>query len=532
MRPFSILLATLLAASAAFALLLPYTPAVELPKVADPYVPALNRTMPYDTILLKTWEGVKKRNIDAYTTGMVHRPKSEVPGDAVSEGISYGMFLALYSNDQEYFNSVWDAGERHMWATARNHYNWRTNSTGATIGTGPASDADQDIALLLIFADELVKNGIWEPFTSTRGATYEGRARSLLQVIRTTMLEQHFLLPGTWGQSSSQIGSTKNPGYFAPAFYRVFGEFEPNHKATWDRVIDSSYALINRSPGAARGLIPDWIRRNGTSTGGAGYNAYRAGDALYRDAIRVYWRLGTDYLWYGEPRAKEFLDKAIAFLEGLGGPAAANFFEMNGNLLPENDIERIADRTIVRSRREHSHLTVGMWAAAAIGTGNVELAEKYSERLISFYEGGDYWGNAIDPTPGGGRTINISGVPTLVPEDTLRNETYFDQFLAWFGASMLAGVQRNIWEDLKDGIPTPTLHATTNKPRIHITNKSIALENLPPNAKVEVYNLNGKRIYSATPHSPLPTPLSIQIQTKGIYIVHVQGFAPQRIAIH
>jgi len=30
---------------------------------------------------------------------------------------------------------------------------------------------------------------------------------------------------------------------------------------------------------------------------------------------------------------------------------------------------------------------------------------------------------------------------------------YFDQFLAWFGASMLGGVFTNVWEDLKDGIP-------------------------------------------------------------------------------
>ncbi|MDR3001667.1 MAG: hypothetical protein LBU89_10430 [Fibromonadaceae bacterium] len=443
-----------------FAQLLPYTPAVELPKVPDPYVSKLGRTMPYDTILLKTWEGIKKRNIDAYSTGAVHRPKSETPHDAVSEGISYGMFLALYCNDQEYFNSVWDAGERYMWVASSNipnaginHYDWRINQTGGKTGTGPASDADQDIALLLIFADQLVRVGIWEPFTSMRGASYEQRARIILNSIRTTMLESHFLLPGRWGQTSSLNGSTINPGYFAPAFYRIFGEFEPDHKATWDRVIDSSYVLINRSLGAERGLIPDWTRRNGTSTGGAGYNAYRGGDALYRDAIRVYWRLGIDYLWYGEPRAKVFLDNAMSFIESKGGPQAINFFEMNGDLLPENNVENLAGGTITRSRREHSHLTAGMWAAAAIGTGDVELAKKYSERLISFYEGEDYWGNAEDPTPEGGRMITINGAPTLVPEDTLRNETYFDQFLAWFGASMLGGVQRNIWEDLKDGIP-------------------------------------------------------------------------------
>ncbi|MCL2688531.1 MAG: glycosyl hydrolase family 8 [Chitinispirillia bacterium] len=469
---------------------------------------------PYDTILQKTWEGVKKRNINAFplSNGLVHRPKSETPGDAVSEGVSYGMLLALYMNDQEYFNKVWEAGDRHMGVSGSGggyYYDWRVNANTAgtaitRTGTGAASDADQDIALLLIFANELVKVGIWEPYSrpvtgSGTPVTYESRARSILQVIRTVrtssgmsrvqgMIDENYgyLLPGFWGESTrnNPASGTVNPGYFAPAFYRVFAEFEPAHAAVWNTLIDTSYAHIRRSPGYARGLLPDWTRVNGTSTGGAGYNAYFRGDAMYRDAIRVYWRLATDYLWYQEPRAKAFLDNAMAFIEdtlrnrggsrgGIYGPDAVNFFTMNGDFLPEDDIERLAGGTITRSRREHSHLTAGMWAAAAIGTGNMELAEKYSDKLLEFYtRGEDFWGNAADPA--GGRHIaagsmvnpnfrsNLPVSPTNpiqvpfevnanVPEDTLTNEMYFDQFLAWFGASMISGVFTNVWADLKDG---------------------------------------------------------------------------------
>jgi endo-1,4-beta-D-glucanase Y len=434
--------------------------------VADPFVSAIGQVVPWDTVLVRTWEGVKDRNVRPFAGKMVHRPKSEFPGDAVSEGISYGMFLALYMNDQEYFNSIWNAGEQHMWSGFGGFYNWHRNEQGgpgeSAHPNGPASDADQDIALLLIFAHALVREGIWQPFTSMRGATYEQRARSILQTVRTTMIDRNgFLRPGQWGGADDR--DIINPGYFAPAFYRIFAEFEPAHASTWLALVNRSYDLIERSPGYSRGLLPDWCTSTGGTTGGAGYNAYRAGDAMYRDAIRVYWRLAKDYLWYGEPRAKVFLDNAVAFIEdtlrvrgGIFGPEAANFFEMNGDLLPPNDIERLAGGTIPRSRREHSHLTAGMWASAAIGTGNVGLSERYSERLISFYEGSYYWGNAVDPTPEGGRMITIDGVPTLVPEDTLRNETYFDQFLAWFGAALLAGATVNVWEDLKDGIPDGT----------------------------------------------------------------------------
>ncbi|MDR0331518.1 MAG: hypothetical protein LBH93_07420, partial [Chitinispirillales bacterium] len=306
--------AVLIAAASAFAALLPY--ANPMPKVSTPY----------DSILLKTWDGIKKRNVDAYETGLVHRPKSDNPDDAVSEGVSYGMFLALYCNDQAYFNKIWNAGEKHMWNGGGNFYDWRVNKTGGKIGTGPASDADQDIALLLVFADKLVERGIWTAYTSeATKATYAVRAKSLLNTIRATMVvDGRFLLPGHWGDAPDR----KNPGYFAPAFYRVFAEYDPDNKAAWEALVNGSYELIAKSPGYAKGLIPDWCTLGGATTGGAGYNAYFAGDALYRDAIRVYWRLGIDYLWYKEPRAKAFLDNAMAFLNLLGGPGHANFFDI------------------------------------------------------------------------------------------------------------------------------------------------------------------------------------------------------------
>jgi hypothetical protein len=47
------------------------------------------------------------------------------------------------------------------------------------------------------------------------------------------------------------------------------------------------------------------------------------------------------------------------------------------------------------------------------------------------------------------------------------------------------------------------------------------LENLPSNAKVEVYNLQGNRIYSAYPENPKI--LRIGVQTKGMYIIKLKS---------
>ncbi len=387
---------------------------------------------PYDSILLKTWEGIKKRNVDPYEIKMIHRPYSESPGDAVSEGIGYGMILALYCNDQQYFNLIWDAGESNLYDSEYNRYNWRIHPDNR-VEPGAATDADQDIALCLIFADQLVKKNVWNEHTSPKGATYAKRANDLINNIWNTMVEDgKYLKPGdSWG-GKDQL----NPGYFAPAFYRVFDEFEEQDH-NWKGLIDECYNIIAKSEGYPKGLISDFTNSEGEPVA-AGYNTYAESRHLYKDAIRIYWRLGTDYLWYGEPRAKTFLKNAIDFIET---PEKANFFQIDGNVVPETDSFTLGN-DVPRPRAEHSHLTIGMWACAAIAVGDSGLARAFSDELLKYYEpGADYWGKSTDPNN----------------EDTLHNEMYFDQFLAWFGASMLSGVFTNIWDDMKDPDPFTTL---------------------------------------------------------------------------
>lgn len=383
---------------------------------------------PYDTILLNTWQGIKKRNVDPYEIKMIHRPYSESPGDAVSEGIGYGMILALYCNDQQYFNMIWDAGETYLYDSESKHYNWRIHPD-KRVEPGAATDAEQDIALCLIFADQLVKKNVWTEHTSPKGATYAKRANDLINNIWNSMVEDgKYLKPGnSWGGKD-----LLNPGYFAPAFYRIFDEFEEQDH-NWKTLIDECYNIITKSEGYPRGLIPDFTNHEGIPVA-AGYNTYAESKHLYKDAIRIYWRLGTDYLWYEEPRAKIFLKNAIDFIKS---PENANFFQMDGNVVPESDSFTLGNN-VTRPRAEHSHLTIGMWACAAIAVGDAELAQAFSDELLKFYDpGADYWGKSSDPNN----------------EDTLHNEMYFDQFLAWFGASMLSGIFTNLWDDLKDPDP-------------------------------------------------------------------------------
>jgi len=393
-----------------------------------------------DTSLEHTWQGIKARNIDAYGTGLIHRPKSEMPGDAVSEGSSYGMLLALYSNDQATFNRIWEATEKSMWSEAGQCYNWRVGPDLKLQGTGLATDADQDIALALLFADSLVKKQVWKSYTTTSTkVTYKTRALALVKNLWTAAVEDgKYMAPGGgWGGKEFV-----NPGYFSPASYRIFAQVDPTHD--WASVINQCYASILANPGAAKGLLPDWMVPDGTFfTGSLGYNPFYQGRALYKDAIRVHWRMAMDWLWFGEPRAKRFLDSAMSFIKN---PDNSNFFTMDGALVPAEStftLSGLAGPT--RSRREHSHLTLGMWACAAMASKDPAVRLQWANALLATQDSptSDYWGYATDPTGG--------------VEDTAHNEMYFDQFLAWFGAATLAGRFSNIWADLADPNPSVKL---------------------------------------------------------------------------
>jgi len=74
-----------------------------------------------------------------------------------------------------------------------------------------------------------------------------------------------------------------------------------------------------------------------------------------------------------------------------------------------------------------------------------------------------------------------------------------------------------------DETPIRLPQIATGSLHIQATTNAIILENLPANAKVEVYNLQGKQIYST--YSENSKILKILVQTKGIYIVKVKNKA-------
>lgn len=370
------------------------------------------------TILQETWAAIKEVTIDPYDIKMIHRPHSETPGDIVSEGLGYGLLISLYLDDQTAFDDMLTGAERYMWTGK--WYDWRIDEHGNRVATGAGCDAEQDTALALLGAQRKVDRGLWTPRTNP---VYGERAQDIMD----NMWTQKMISPGFNVAPGAAWGGDDflNVGYCSPASYRVFSQVDRDEgrREQWLRVADQCYNVLRQSPGYALGLVPDWMTPSGEFVAGLGYNTYGDGRYLFKDAIRVFWRIGTDLLWHNEPRAAEFLVNARQF---IGNASRANFYQMNGKLIPEEDVWVFDGGRTQRPRREHDHMTVGMWATAiyALNDSSKEQKQGFESEMLRFYENG-HWG-----LHEGDENIRLE-------------EQYFDLLLAWFGASFM--IQDDFW---------------------------------------------------------------------------------------
>ncbi len=196
------------------------------------------------------------------------------------------------------------------------------------LGTGAATDADEDMAFALIMADKR-----WGG-QGTLSTTYLAAAKTLIGLIwqyEVDASRNHVLTSG-----DQSDGSVINISYFAPAYYRAFGRVA-NTAANWKMVIDTCYTVISATLNAQNGntqngLVPAWSTPAGVPMTPPG-----TGMPLYHqlDSCRTPFRLGQDYCWNAEPRALTYLQKLTGFYSGVGVANMVDGYDLNGTPHPQ-----------------------------------------------------------------------------------------------------------------------------------------------------------------------------------------------------
>jgi endo-1,4-beta-D-glucanase Y len=239
--------------------------------------------------------------------GKVIRPENQ--NDTVSEGIAYGMLIAVNMNDRTLFDSLYGTWKAN--ATAGSLMTWCLGSGGGSVGTacsaqggGSATDADEDAAYALLMAGK-----VW-------GGAYNVAAVTMINDIWINDIDGAATkLPKGGSNYGSPTNDVTNPSYFAPSFYRKFATVDSGHD--WAGVATASLNAVNGAISGSNGLIPAWCNSSCTTPGTNG--GANDGDYQY-DSHRIPMRIGMDYCYNGTAAAQTYTKKTTSFF----GTAAAN----------------------------------------------------------------------------------------------------------------------------------------------------------------------------------------------------------------
>jgi endo-1,4-beta-D-glucanase Y len=154
----------------------------------------------------------------------VRRPDTAdgIANSTVSEGIAYGMLIAVAMNDQPLFDDLWRYSQ--LWLDHHGLMQWEIDPEGTTAcpgdpgsSCGAATDSDQDMASALLLADATWggQGALPESYRS-----YAPRQIDTIFEWEIERFDNYAVKPGdTWGGYAQT-----NPSCFAPAYDRVFGE--------------------------------------------------------------------------------------------------------------------------------------------------------------------------------------------------------------------------------------------------------------------------------------------------------------------
>lgn len=253
-------------------------------------------------------------------------PKLEL-GSTVSEGIAYGMMIAVYMNEQTLFDELWKYSQ--LWLDERGLMHWYINAAGTEVlGSGAASDADEDIAWALVMADRQ-----WGG-SGTLDDTYLNTAK-----VQIDRVWQHEVLDGKLLKAGDSWGGwgDVNVSYFAPSYYRVFAEVSGN--AGWLDTVQTTYDTLANSlrvenGNSENGLVPAWC----TSDGEPNNNVWQDGSApthYQYDSCRTPFRIGLDYCFFAEERARAYVEKTTTFFANIGAANIVDGYNLDGTERPE-----------------------------------------------------------------------------------------------------------------------------------------------------------------------------------------------------
>ena len=320
--------------------------------------------------------------------------------DARTEGMSYGMMIAVQFGEKDIFDRLWRWSKKYMQHQSGNregYFAWSCKTDGTRNAEGAASDGELYFVTALIFASNRWGNNT--------GINYKAEAQHILNCIQpkeytpeprqggfpgfgpttntqhpTPTIQKMYLIdPETKLITFTPDGFGNrytDPSYHIPAFYEVWAKWADDGRADyWRACAQASRAFLHKATHPVTGLNADMCQFDGSEMQmprwpgmpqpKPGEKPRRNGSNNFRyDSWRVPMNITLDYEWSGADAEwqRGYGERIQNFFYSQGVDKFVDQYRPDGSLPEENEILQAGGFRKLR----HSIGLVSTVAAASI----------------------------------------------------------------------------------------------------------------------------------------------------------------------
>jgi oligosaccharide reducing-end xylanase len=262
--------------------------------------------------------------------------KDTYHNDVRSEGMSYGMMIAVQLNKKEEFDRLWKWAKinmQHKEKNRENYFAWQLKTDGTIISPNSAPDGEEWIVMALFFASARWGNG--------KGIyNYKAEAQAILDAMlnKAETSDDDTTISNIFNKKEKQIvfvplGSSDDftdPCYHTPHFYELWARWADKNNQFWYDVAQVSREFLKKAAHPKTGLTPDYAHFNGKPFDPFG----RGTDNFLYDAWRVAMNVAIDYQWFAaDSWAITQSNRLLNFFAGKGIKTHGSMFSLDGKTL-------------------------------------------------------------------------------------------------------------------------------------------------------------------------------------------------------
>lgn len=265
--------------------------------------------------------------------------------DARTEGLSYGMMIAVHLNKKEVFDRIWRWSKKylqHQTGPREGYFAWSIDpQTLKKNSEGSASDGELYYITSLLFAANRWGNNT--------GIHYYNEARRILDAIwKKDGTGNIYNLINTEHKQITFVPEGGNynwtdPSYHLPAFYEVWALYaKDGHEQFYKDCADTSRAFLHRACHPVTGLNTDYAEFSGQP-----HPTPWMPPAFRFDSWRVPMNIAMDYVWFGKDRSwqEDYARRFQGFLRSKGIDSYEDQFNVDGSrpdyILPAGNVKKL-----------------------------------------------------------------------------------------------------------------------------------------------------------------------------------------------